>query len=127
MSGKINWREIIMKRSVLSYLTVLSIFGCDKKEDTSSVENEAPSEPTITASEQETSVQSISPVMDQFLKKSPSTVKVTAGNQISSIFELWFFRLKAFLKQLGVRLLNHRRQTEIFRMISYDKPVQGAQ
>ena len=73
----------------MASILFLSIFGCDKKEDTSSVENEAPSEPTITASEQETSVQSISPVMDQFLKKSPSTVKVTAGNQISSIFELW--------------------------------------
>ena len=82
------------RRSVLSYLTVLSILfasilGCDKKEDTSSVENETPSESTITAPEQETSGQSISPLVDQFLKKSLSTVKVTAGNQISGIFELW--------------------------------------
>ena len=81
-------------RSVLSYLTVLSILfasilGCDKKEDTSSVENETPSESTITAPEQETSGQSISPLMDQFLKESPSHVNVTAGNQISGIFELW--------------------------------------
>ncbi len=81
-------------RSVLSYLIVLSIlfasiFGCDKKEDTSSVENETPSESTITAPEQETSGQSISPLMDQFLKESPSHVNVTAGNQISGIFELW--------------------------------------
>ena len=81
-------------RSVLSYLTVLSILfasilGCDKKEDTSSVKNETPSESTITAPEQETSVQSISPLMDQFLKESPSHVNVTAGNQISGIFELW--------------------------------------
>lgn len=81
-------------RSVLSYLTVLSILfasilGCDKKEDTSSVENETPSESTITAPEQETSGQSISPLMDQFLKESPSHVNVTAGIQISGIFELW--------------------------------------
>ena len=82
-------------RSVLSYLTVLSILftsilGCDKKEDTSSVENETPSESTITAPEQETSGQSISPLMDQFLKESPSHINVTAGkSQISDIFELW--------------------------------------
>ena len=79
-----------MKRSVLSYLTVLSILfasmlGCDKKEDTSSVENETPSESTITTPEQ-----SISPLMDQFLRKSAgSYVNVTAGGQISGIFELW--------------------------------------
>ncbi len=82
------------RRSVLSYLVVLSvlftsILGCDKKEDTSSAENETPSESTITVPEQETSGQSISVIMEQFLKKSPSTVKVTAGDQISSIFELW--------------------------------------
>ncbi len=96
MSGSNNRKEIIMKRrSVLSYLTVLSILfasilGCDKKEDTSSVENETPSESTITAPEQETSEQSISPLIDQFLRKSAgSTVQVKAGTQISARFEMW--------------------------------------
>ncbi len=90
-----NGKEIIMKRqSALSYLTVLlilftSMLGCDKKEDTSSVENETPSEPTITAPEQETSAQSISPSLEQFLETTPPTVKVTAGYQIGGIFEMW--------------------------------------
>ena len=81
-------------RSVLSYLVVLSILfasilGCDKKEDTPSFENETPSESTITVPEPETSGQSISVIMEQFLNKSPSAVQVTAGNEISSTFELW--------------------------------------
>jgi len=92
-------------RSVLSYLTVLSILfasilGCDKKEDTSSVENETPSESTITAPEQETSGQSISPLMDQFLKESPSHLNVTAGRPISDIFEL--FELSLHLKSMDI-------------------------
>ncbi len=59
-------------------------------EDTSSVENETSSEPTITAPKKETSEQPISPLMDEFLRKSAgSTVKVTAGTQISAHFELW--------------------------------------
>ena len=92
---------------VLSIFVFIGLFciGCKKTPDevpqdteaeydqpveaTSSVENETSSESTITAPEQETSEQSISPLMDQFLKISPSTVKVTAGNQIGVIFELW--------------------------------------
>ena len=82
-------------RSVLSYLTVLSILfasisGCDKKEDTSSVENETSSESTITTPDEGTSESSISPLMDQFLSDSPDTVQVTAGTtSISGIFDLW--------------------------------------
>ena len=58
--------------------------------DISLVENETSSESTITAPEQETSEQSISPLMAQFLRKSAgNTVKVTAGTQISVHFEMW--------------------------------------
>jgi hypothetical protein len=76
-------------RSVLSYLTVLSILfasilGCDKKEDTSPVEIDRPSESVVAAPEQSTS-----PHIEQFLKLSPSHVNVGAGTQISGIFEMW--------------------------------------
>ena len=56
----------------------------------SSIENETSSESTITAPKQETSEQSISPLIDQFLRKSAgNTVQVKAGTQISARFEMW--------------------------------------
>ena len=103
-------------RSLLSYLTVLSILflsilGCDKKEDTSSVENGTPSESTITAQEQETSEQSISPHIEQFLKLSPSHVNVTAGTQISGIFEMW-------------EMLSHHKSMDIYFEVEPELKIQ---
>lgn len=89
------------RRSVLSYLAVLSILfasilGCDEKQNTSSGTNETPSEPTITVPEQETPEQSTSVVMEQFLKQTPSTVTMGAGGDINTLFNMW------------ERLLQHR-------------------
>ena len=78
-------------------LLVLSIFvfvgffcvGCKKTPDEVSqeavAEYDQPATETITASEQ-----TISPLMDQFLRQSAgSTFGVKAGTQISGIFEMW--------------------------------------
>ena len=82
-------------RNVLRYLiavTVLLAFmpGCSKKEDSSTVEDETVPESNIQAREPGSSEQPISPLMDQFLKKTAGSHKnATAGYDISEFFSFW--------------------------------------
>lgn len=81
-------------RIVLNYLTVLSILfasmlGCSKKEDSSTVDDDTASESSIQVTRPESPIQSISPIMDEFLRKTVGTKKVTAGHQIREFFYFW--------------------------------------
>jgi len=81
-------------RSALCYLTVSSVLfafvlGCSKKEDSPTAEDETAPESSIQATEPESPEQSISPLMDQFLRKTVGTKKVTAGHQIREFFDFW--------------------------------------
>ena len=67
------------------------MLGCAKEEDTSSAETETLTEPNIPDTPdivQETPEQSISPLMDKFLRKSYGSMNVSAGNQIRAFFDL---------------------------------------
>jgi len=80
-------------RCVLSWFTVMivmlaSILGCSKKEDSSTTKDEVESKSSIQATE--SAEQSISPLMDQFLRKTAGSRKtVSAGTQMSEFFTFW--------------------------------------
>jgi hypothetical protein len=70
-------------------LLFASLWGCSKKEDSPTVEDETTSESAIQETEMESSAQTISPLMEQFLGKTVKTRKATAGYQISEFFYFW--------------------------------------
>ena len=81
-------RHIVHLASLI--IMFASMLGCSKKEDSSLAEDETAPESSIQATEPESPAQSVSPLMDQFLKKTAGSYKkVTAGNDISEFFGAW--------------------------------------
>ncbi len=105
-------------RNVLSNLIAVTILlafmsGCSKKEDTSTVEDETAPESSIQATETKSARPSISPVMDQFLKKTVGTKNASAGYQISEFFSFW------------EEILHHPRiSMNIYFEVDIDEPFQ---
>lgn len=73
----------------LILLVLVSMVGCSKKDHSTTNEDEINSESAVQATETESSTQTISPLMKQFLSKKVKTRKATAGYQISEFFDFW--------------------------------------